>query len=138
MFQRRQALRLIVMQGHSAAVKEAVGAGLMGCKAPFRLVQDHSRSGRLEASSLALRKWLFSDAFEAYFKLIHVHPHPSASHSSHLLTCWTPHPPPLPLYVAILQQTLVLDGPTNCFESLYIGDQRFKLGTDVFAARMFL
>ena len=80
------------MQGHSAAVKEAVGAGLMGCKAPFRLVQDHSRSGRLEASSLALRKWLFSDAFEAYFKLIHVRPLPSASHSSHLLNM-LPHPP---------------------------------------------
>ncbi len=44
------------MQGHSAAVKEAVGASLLGCKAPFRLMQDHSRSGRLEASTLALRK----------------------------------------------------------------------------------
>ena len=60
------------MQGHSAAVKEAVGAGLLGCKAPFRLVQDHSRSGRLEASSLALRKWLFSDAFDAYLNLLQV------------------------------------------------------------------
>jgi len=57
-------------QGHSAAVKEAVGASLLGCKAPFRLVQDHSRSGRLEASTLALRKWLFSDAFERYLALV--------------------------------------------------------------------
>jgi len=57
-------------QGHSAAVKEAVGASLLGCKAPFRLVQDHSRSGRLEASTLALRKWLFSDSFERYLALV--------------------------------------------------------------------
>lgn len=49
-----------------------MGAGLLGCKAPFRLVQDHSRSGRLEASSLALRKWLFSDAFDAYLNLLQV------------------------------------------------------------------
>lgn len=60
------------VQGHSAAVKEAVGAGLLGCKAPFRLVQDHSRSGRLEASTLALKKWLFSDAFDAYLNLLQV------------------------------------------------------------------
>ena len=53
-------------------MKEAVGAGLLGCKAPFRLVQDHSRSGRLEASSLALRKWLFSEAFDAYLNLLQV------------------------------------------------------------------
>ena len=43
--------------------KEAVGAALIGAKAPFRLVQDHSRSGRLEAAIPALRKWLLSDAF---------------------------------------------------------------------------
>ena len=60
------------MQGHSAAVKEAVGASLLGCKAPFRLVQDHSRSGRLEASTLALRKWLFSEHFDRYLSLLHV------------------------------------------------------------------
>lgn len=60
------------MQGHSAAVKEAVGASLLGCKAPFRLVQDHSRSGRLEASTLALRKWLFSEHFDRYLLLLHV------------------------------------------------------------------
>ena len=59
-------------QGHSAAVKEAVGASLLGCKAPFRLVQDHSRSGRLEASTLALRKWLFSDQFDRYLSLVQV------------------------------------------------------------------
>ena len=59
-------------QGHSAAVKEAVGASLLGCKAPFRLVQDHSRSGRLEASTLALRKWLFSEHFDRYLSLLHV------------------------------------------------------------------
>ena len=35
-------------------------------------MQDHSRSGRLEASSLALRKWLFSDAFDAYINLLQV------------------------------------------------------------------
>lgn len=63
-------------QGHSAAVKEAVGAGLLGCKAPFRLVQDHSRSGRLEASSLVLKKWLFSEAFDAYLNLLQVYPPP--------------------------------------------------------------
>jgi len=40
-----------------------VGAALIGAKAPFRLVQDHSRSGRLEAAIPALRKWLLSDAF---------------------------------------------------------------------------
>ena len=47
-----------------------MGASLLGCKAPFRLVQDHSRSGRLEASTLALRKWLFSDHFERYLALV--------------------------------------------------------------------
>ena len=52
------------LQGNSSAVKEAVGASLIGCKAPFRLVSDHSRSGRLEASMLSLRKWLFSPAFD--------------------------------------------------------------------------
>ncbi|KAK9811789.1 hypothetical protein WJX72_010082 [[Myrmecia] bisecta] len=56
-------------QGNSSAVKEAVGACLVGAKAPFRLVQDHSRSGRLEASTLALRKWLFSDMFTRYHAL---------------------------------------------------------------------
>ena len=61
-----------VVQGHSAAVKEAVGASLLGCKAPFRLMQDHSRSGRLEASTLALRKWLFSEHFERYLSLLQV------------------------------------------------------------------
>lgn len=61
-------------QGHSAAVKEAVSASLLGCKAPFRLVQDHSRSGRLEASTLALRKWLFSDQFDRYLSLVQVQP----------------------------------------------------------------
>ncbi len=60
------------VQGHSAAVKEAVSASLLGCKAPFRLVQDHSRSGRLEASTLALRKWLFSDQFDRYLSLVQV------------------------------------------------------------------
>lgn len=60
------------VQGHSAAVKEAVGASLLGCKAPFRLVQDHSRSGRLEASVLALRKWLFSEHFDRYLSLVQV------------------------------------------------------------------
>ena len=40
-----------------------MGAALIGAKAPFRLVQDHSRSGRLEAATPALRKWLLSDAF---------------------------------------------------------------------------
>jgi len=53
-------------------VKEAVGASLLGCKAPFRLVQDHSRSGRLEASTLALRKWLFSEDFDRYLSLAQV------------------------------------------------------------------
>lgn len=62
------------LQGHSAAVKEAVSASLLGCKAPFRLVQDHSRSGRLEASTLALRKWLFSDQFDRYLSLVQVIP----------------------------------------------------------------
>ena len=33
-------------------------------------MQDHSRSGRLEASTLALRKWLFSDQFERYLSLV--------------------------------------------------------------------
>lgn len=81
--------RVWLVQGHSAAVKEAVGAGLLGCKAPFRLVQDHSRSGRLEASTLALRKWLFSDAFDAYLKLLQVPLPPlSAMHfdASHVLS----------------------------------------------------
>ena len=59
-------------QGHSAAVKEAVGAALLGSRAPFRLVQDHSRSGRLEAPSLALRAWLFSDNFAMYLSLVQV------------------------------------------------------------------
>ena len=63
---------VVVVQGHSAAVKEAVGASLLGCKAPFRLMQDHSRSGRLEASTLALRKWLFSEHFERYLSLLQV------------------------------------------------------------------
>lgn len=74
------------LQGHSAAVKEAVGAGLLGCKAPFRLVQDHSRSGRLESSTLALRKWLFSEAFDAYHSLIHVS-HTLAPYF-HISICW--------------------------------------------------
>jgi hypothetical protein len=67
-------LLCVLAQGHSAAVKEAVGASLLGCKAPFRLVQDHSRSGRLEASTLALRKWLFSDQFERYLSLVQACP----------------------------------------------------------------
>lgn len=50
-----------------------MGASLLGCKAPFRLVQDHSRSGRLEASTLALRKWLFSEHFDHYLSLLQVH-----------------------------------------------------------------
>ena len=50
-------------QGNSSAVKEALSASLVAAKAPFRLVQDHSRSGRLEAATPALRKWLLSDAF---------------------------------------------------------------------------
>ena len=60
------------VQGHSAAVKEAVGASLLGCKAPFRLVQDHSRSGRLESSTLGLRKWLFSKQFKQYLSFVQV------------------------------------------------------------------
>ena len=35
-------------------------------------MQDHSRSGRLEASTLALRKWLFSDQFDRYLSLVQV------------------------------------------------------------------
>ena len=62
----------VIQQGHSAAVKEAVGAALQGCRAPFRLVQDHSRSGRLEAPSPALRAWLFSDNFGVYLSLVQV------------------------------------------------------------------
>lgn len=50
-------------QGNSSAVKEAVAASLIAAKAPFRLVQDHSRSGRLEASTPQLHKWLLSDAY---------------------------------------------------------------------------
>lgn len=50
-------------QGNSSAVKEALAASLIAAKAPFRLVQDHSRSGRLEASSPALCTWLLSDGF---------------------------------------------------------------------------
>lgn len=53
-------------QGNSSAVKEAVGASLAGCGAPFRYVQEHSRSGRLEAPTVGLKKWLFSPGFEAY------------------------------------------------------------------------
>ena len=45
---------------------------LQGFRAPFRLVQDHSRSGRLEAPSLALRAWLFSDNFAMYLSLVQV------------------------------------------------------------------
>ena len=75
-----------LMQGHSAAVKEAVGSSLLGCKAPFRLMQDHSRSGRLEASTLALRKWLFSEHFERYLSLLQVGArHPCFWFCSHLL-----------------------------------------------------
>lgn len=71
-FQLRHESKGVRAQGHSAAVKEAVSASLLGCKAPFRLVQDHSRSGRLEASTLALRKWLFSDQFDRYLSLVQV------------------------------------------------------------------
>ena len=56
-------------QGNSSAVKEAVGASLIGARGPFRLVQDHSRSGRLEASTLPLKKWLFSESFDKYHRM---------------------------------------------------------------------
>lgn len=59
-------------QGHSALVKEAVYNNLMGCGAPFRLVPDHSRSGRLEASTLALCKWLVSIHFTHYLHVMQV------------------------------------------------------------------
>eukprot|EP00884_Botryococcus_braunii_P000450 jgi/Botrbrau1/10405/Bobra.0133s0014.1 len=57
-------------QGHSAVVKEAVFNSLVGCMAPFRLVPDHSRSGRLEAQAIHLRKWLCSDNFQRYLHLM--------------------------------------------------------------------
>lgn len=50
-------------QGNASAVKEALAACLTAAKAPFRLVQDHSRSGRLEAATPALCTWLLSDGF---------------------------------------------------------------------------
>ena len=59
-------------QGLSAAVNESVGASLLGCEAPFWLMQNHSCSGRLEASTPALRKWLFSERFERYLSLLQV------------------------------------------------------------------
>ena len=65
-------LTALAWQGHSAAVKETVGAALQGCRAPFRLVQDHSRSGRLEAPATALRSWLFTNDYAAYLSLIQV------------------------------------------------------------------
>lgn len=49
-----------------------MGAALLGFQAPFRLVQDHSRSGRLEAPSQALKSWLFSDKFAHYLTLVQV------------------------------------------------------------------
>ena len=55
-----------------------MGAALQGCRAPFRLVQDHSRSGRLEAPAMALRSWLFTNDYAAYLSLIQV-PHPTLS-----------------------------------------------------------
>ncbi|CAK0784210.1 hypothetical protein CVIRNUC_007414 [Coccomyxa viridis] len=78
-------------QGHSAAVKEAVGASLLGCKAPFRLVQDHSRSGRLEASTLALRKWLFSEHFDRYLSLLHAEPAESSPELSMSTSAYLAH-----------------------------------------------
>ena len=51
-----------------------MGAALQGCRAPFRLVQDHSRSGRLEAPAMALRSWLFTNDYAAYLSLIQVLP----------------------------------------------------------------
>ena len=62
-------------QGNSSAVKEAVAASLIAAKAPFRLVQDHSRSGRLEAATPALRKWLLSSAFGWCALMSPVHTH---------------------------------------------------------------
>ena len=50
-------------QGNSSAVKEAVAGSLIAAGAPFRLVQDHSRRGRLEAAAPQLHRWLLSDAF---------------------------------------------------------------------------
>lgn len=61
-----------------------MGAALQGCRAPFRLVQDHSRSGRLEAPSLALRAWLFSDHFALYLSLVQV------CHWPVCASCWLP------------------------------------------------
>ena len=55
-------------------MKETVGAALRGCRAPFRLVQDHSRSGRLEAPSMTLRSWLFTHDYNAYLSLIQARP----------------------------------------------------------------
>ena len=51
------------MQGRSTAVMDAVGASLLGAKAPFRLIRNPSCSGSLEASTMALRKWLLSEHF---------------------------------------------------------------------------
>lgn len=59
-------------QGHSALVKEAVYNSLLGCGAPFRLVPDHSRSGRLEASTGELSKWLCSAHFHHYLHVMQV------------------------------------------------------------------
>ena len=63
---------MALTQGHAAAVQEAVGAGLLGCKAPFRLMRSHSRSACLETSVLALKEWLFSEHFERYLLLSQV------------------------------------------------------------------
>lgn len=53
-------------QGNSSAVKEAIGSALIGSKAPFRLMSDHVRCGRLEAATSSVREWLLSDAFHDY------------------------------------------------------------------------
>ena len=53
-------------QGHAASLRDAVAASLAGGGAPFRPAPDHARSGRLDAPAPALRRWLFSPAFDAY------------------------------------------------------------------------
>jgi len=61
-------------QGNSSAVKEAIGASLIGAGAPFRLVADHLRCGRLEAATQPLTEWLLSDSWAAYSALFSADP----------------------------------------------------------------
>lgn len=49
-------------QGNSSAVK-AVSTSLNGCRGRLRMVQEQSRSGRLEVGSVALLRWLSSPDF---------------------------------------------------------------------------